>query len=246
MSVKLTFLGSGDAFNAKGFRHAGYLLDAPGGSWLLDCGPSTLQALKALAIPADRIDGVFLSHLHGDHFGGIPFLFLEYLFESPRRRPLCIAGPPGTEERVAALFRALYRDLSQGPLPFSVDWRVLLPGQPVEVGAARIGPFRVPHQRSGISLGLRVEAAGRTVVYSGDTGWTEALVEQSEGADLFICECCFFETRVDYHLDYPRLHENRHRFRCRRLILSHLGREVHRRAAEVEIEMARDGMTVDV
>jgi ribonuclease BN (tRNA processing enzyme) len=107
-----------------------------------------------------------------------------------------------------------------------------------------VEPFRVPHQETEISLGLRLTVGGRALLYSGDTGWTEELIERSQHTDLFICECCYFDTRVPVHLDYPRLAEQRSRFGTRRLILTHLGREVQARRAEIEIEMAFDGMTV--
>jgi len=110
----------------------------------------------------------------------------------------------------------------------------------------RVAPFRVPHQEKDISLAFRVSLAGRTILYSGDTGWTEVLVEQSQGTDLFICECCSFETRMSMHLDYPRLAENRSRFGTKRMILTHLGREMQARRSEVVIELATDGLTVDL
>jgi ribonuclease BN (tRNA processing enzyme) len=109
-----------------------------------------------------------------------------------------------------------------------------------------VEPFRVPHQEKEISLGLRVSIAGRTLLYSGDTGWTEELITHSQDTDLFICECCFFETRRSFHLDYPRIAEHHARFGTQRLILTHLGREVLARRNEVEIEVAAEGLVVDV
>jgi ribonuclease BN (tRNA processing enzyme) len=199
--------------------------------------------MKQHGIDPAAVDLVLISHLHGDHFSGLPFLFLQYIYEQKRQRPLHIAGPPGTEERVWALFRAVYRDLASEPLPFAVHFTEMAPGAPVSFDAVHVDPFRVPHQEKDISLALRVSLAGRTILYSGDTGWTEALIEHSE-TDLFICECSFFETRVGIHMDYPRLAENRSRFGAKRMILTHLGREVHARRGEVEIEMATDGLTV--
>jgi len=210
---------------------------------LLDCGVTTLAALKRDGIPSSAIDAVLISHLHGDHFAGLPFLFLEYVYVEPRTRPLRIAGPPGTEARVHELFRAMYRDASADPLPYPLEFVELQPGVPVDVAGARVDSFRVPHTENELSLGLRVETEGRSILYSGDTGWTDELVRQSEGTDLFICECCFYETRLDFHLDYPRLEENHERFGTRRLILTHFGREVLARR-DLELELAHDGLVV--
>ena len=212
----------------------------------LKCGATALASLKRAGISAGGIDTIFLSHLHGDHFAGLPFLFLEYIFAEPRSRPLRIAGPPGTEERVAALYRAMYADLAREPLPFRLEFIEMLPQRRFELGALTVKPFRVPHQEMEISLGLGISADRRSILYSGDTGWTEDLVYQSEKTDLFICECSFFETRVPFHLDYPRIWENHERFGAKRLILTHIGREVLMRANEIELETADDGLTVEI
>lgn len=244
--VQVSFLGTGDAFCSGGRHQAAYLVHDGNTSVLLDVGSGTLGSMKQHGIDPATVDMVLISHLHGDHFSGLPFLFLQYIFEQKRRRPLQIAGPPGTEERVWALFRALYRDVASEPLPFAVHFTEMAPGVPVSFDAVHVDPFRVPHQEKEISLAFRVSLAGRTILYSGDTGWTEVLVEQSQGTDLFICECCSFETRMSMHLDYPRLAENHSRFGTKRMILTHLGREVQARRSEVIIEMATDGLTVDL
>ena len=245
-SVSTVFLGTGDAFSAEGRHQAGYLVSSNNTHFLLDCGATTLASLKRQGLSAGAIDTIFISHLHGDHFAGIPFLLLEYTYAEPRTRPLLIAGPPGTEERVRVLFQTTYKDLAARPLPFKLEFIELLPDKQLQMDAGSIHPFLVPHQEHDISLGLSVRTNGRKIVYSGDTGWTESLLRQSEDADLFICECCFFETRVPYHLDYPRLAENRQRFGAKRTVLTHLGREVFARRTEVEMELASDGSLVDI
>jgi ribonuclease BN (tRNA processing enzyme) len=246
VDVSVRFLGAGDAFNAAGRCHASYLVSAPAACFLLDCGPTVLLGLKREGIDADRIDAVFLSHLHGDHFAGLPFLFLEWVHETKRRRPFFLVGPPGTGERVHELFRAMYRELARRPLPFDLRCVEVRPREPADVCGVRLLPFRVPHQENDISLGFKVHVGGKTILYSGDTGWTEDLVAESQGTDLFICECCYFETRVDFHLDYPRLFENHRRFGCKRLVLTHVGREVLARREEIELEIASDGLLVEL
>lgn len=246
MTVRVTFLGSGDAFNARARCHAGYMIQTPATTLLLDCGPTTLLALKREGLAPDAIDAIALSHLHGDHFAGLPFLFLHYIFDSPRRRPLLLLGPPGTTARVHDLYRAMYRDLSAKPLPFEVRYIEVQDRQRIEVGPVELLPVAVPHQENELSLGYRVHADGRTILYSGDSGWTEDLVTHSQGTDLFICECCYYETRVTFHLDYPRIAEHRARFGCGRLVLTHVGREVHAHADEIRDEIAYDGLVVEL
>jgi ribonuclease BN (tRNA processing enzyme) len=245
-AARVVFLGSGDAFSAGGRHQAGYLVRSPEGVSLLDCGASTLTTMKQHGIDTAPIDQIFISHLHGDHFAGIPFFLLEYTYERPRQRPLRIAGPPGTEERVRALFSIVYKEPAAHPLPFPLEFIEMLPDVPVVFGELRIEPFRVPHQEKEISLGFSLNFAGRRIVYSGDTGWTEELITRSQGADLFICECSYFDTRQPFHIDYPRLAEHRSRFTAKRMILTHLGRETLTRRDEIEIELASDGLAVEI
>jgi ribonuclease BN (tRNA processing enzyme) len=106
--VKLHILGCGDAFGSGGRNQSGYLVETSDRLFLLDCGPTTLLAMKRVGFDPRRLDAIFLSHLHGDHFGGIPFFFIEYLHQTPRDKPLHIAGPPGTEEKVCELFQLMY------------------------------------------------------------------------------------------------------------------------------------------
>jgi ribonuclease BN (tRNA processing enzyme) len=246
VAVNLTFLGTADAFNTRGQCHACHLITTPSHNVLLDCGPSILIALKRAGLEARDVDTVLLSHLHGDHFAGVPFLILAGIYDAPRTKPLTVVGPPGTEKRIFELYRTMYREISQRSLPY--EFRCIeVDGTSVQkLDGIELNAFPVPHQEFEISLGLRVSTEGKSILYSGDTGWTEDLVAQSQDTDLFVCECCFFETRVDFHLDYPRIAENRDRFGCRRLVLTHIGREVAERLAEIDCEVSDDGLTIEV
>jgi len=244
--VRITCLGSGDAFSSGGRRMSGYIIETPDSALLLDCGPTVLEAIKGLRLSTVSLDMVFLSHLHGDHFGGLPFLFLHCLYIEPRTWPLRIAGPPGTENRVRSLFELTYTDTAAEPLPFDLSFIEVIPGIAIETKDIRIIPFPVPHQASPPSLGCEIITCGRKIVYSGDSGWTEELPARTQDTDLFLCECTFFESRTDTHLDYPRIVENRSRFSAKRILLTHLGQEVLDRRGEIGLEMAYDGLVIEL
>jgi ribonuclease BN (tRNA processing enzyme) len=244
--VRIHFLGTGDAFSAGGRNQAAYLIQSSGSALLLDCGASILAALKRHGLSAEPIDTVLISHFHGDHFAGLPFLFLEYVYVSPRRRPLKIVGPPGVEERVLRIFQAMYADSAAEPLPYAVEFIETEPQRWLSLGGARVCAFRAPHQESPVSLGYEILLDGRKIVYTGDSGWSEELVEHARDADLFLCECSFFETRLDTHLDYPRIAENLPRLGAKKVVLTHLGQEVLQRQQEVAVEMAHDGLVVTI
>jgi ribonuclease BN (tRNA processing enzyme) len=244
--VRVTVLGSGDAFYAAGRCHAAFLLETSSTRFLVDCGPTALLGLKRQGLTSADIDTVLVSHLHGDHFGGIPFLLLECVFEAPRKGPLTVLGPPQTRSRIEDVYRGLFKELAARELPFEYQCIEVQPGERKQLGEIEIVPFRTLHQRSDISLGFRIAVEGKTILYSGDTGWSEDLVALSQGVDLFICECTYFDRRVDFHLDYPRLAANHHRFGCHRLLLTHVGRQVLAHREEVELEIAEDGMVLEV
>jgi ribonuclease BN (tRNA processing enzyme) len=243
--VQIHFLGTGDAFSAGGRQQAAYLIQSSRGSLLLDCGSTALAALKRYDLPVSSIDRILLSHLHGDHFAGLPFFLLHYVYVEPRAKPLKIIGPEGLKGRVELIFRAMYPDSASVPLSYDIEFIELHPGRPpLSMDELLINPFRVPHQKQPLSLGFEIRVDGRKIVYSGDTGWTEDLVARSQNADLLICECSFFETRMETHLDYPRIADNKERFGAKRVILTHLGHEVLRRQQEVGLELAHDGLVV--
>lgn len=244
MPIDLTCLGTADAFGSGGRHCAGYLVETSTTELLVDAGPSVLVALKSLGRTTDSIDGVVLSHLHGDHFGGVPFLLLEYTYESPRSRPLTIVGPPGTERRVFELYRALYVESASQGVPFELRFIELRGGGVHEIGDLRIEAFPVPHLENGLSFGHRLRAPDKTLVYSGDTAWTSDLLHESSGADLFLCECSTFATQVPRHVRYRDIEENRKRLECGHLLLTHLGREIRAHCSEIEDQLATDGLRV--
>ena len=238
--MELRLLGTGDAFGSGGRLQTRFHLSGGGGDVLLDCDASALIALKRAGLDPNEIGWVLLTHLHGDHFGGLPFFILDAQF-SHRAQPLVVAGPPGVAARLEAAMEALYPGSARKPRAFEIIFQEILPEVPVEVGPARVTPFPVAHPSGAPAYALRVEYAGKVIAYSGDTEWANALVEAARGADLFLCECCFWEPKARYHLDYQTLKEKRPLLDCRRLLLTHLGKEMHQHLKEIEFEVAAEG-----
>ena len=248
-AVELNFLGTGDAFANGGRFQSGYLLEANNYRILMEVGPTVLCSMKREKIDPAELDLILISHLHGDHYGGLPFLILEYLYENPLRHQLTVAGPRHLEERTWRLFHTMFpythADLER--LRSKLKFVVLEPGCNRRVGKIRVEAIRTPHMRREASLALKIEFAGKTIAFSGDSGWSDELVEFTAGADLFLCECTYFEsTHLDFHMNYPQLSERRDRFAVGRMILTHVGGEVLRHADEIRIETATDGMRVRI
>ena len=249
--VQVRFVGSGDAFGSGGRFQACILLQAPGhdGDVLLDCGASSLVALKQQRQDPNRIRLVLVSHLHGDHFGGLPFLVLDGQF-GHRTRPLHVAGPAGVGERVEAAMEVLFPGSTQVRRRFPVHFHELIDRQPLRFDLGSAGlvvvPYAVVHASGALALALRVAWQGHTIAYTGDTEWTEALVELAQGADLLIAEGYTDQRKVKFHLDVASLQRHAGRLAARRVILTHLSPELLPRVDELAWETASDGMTVDL
>ncbi len=214
---------------------------------LLECGPSVLAGMKRGGFDSTSPDAVLVSHLHGDHFGGIPFMFLEYLFNNPRTRPLAVAGPPTLRERTVGLYGQLYREDHCREISFPLDFVEVNPGAHLTLAGFEVEAFEVPHSAEPFSLGYRLSApSGGVLVFSGDSAWTDEFVRHSADSDLFLCECCSMQA-VDapVHTSYADILEHRAELGCRRLLLTHLGEDV-RDADGLEVERACDGMTIAI
>jgi ribonuclease BN (tRNA processing enzyme) len=246
LSARITLVGSGDAFAGGGRFQACILLTADGTEpLLLDCGATSLVALKRARIDPASIGHVALSHLHGDHFGGLPWLILDGQFAN-RTRPLEIIGPPGTEQRVNQAFEALYPGAPEAARPFPTHFTEFSDRIAARHGPATITAYPVRHTPATFPHALRVEYAGTTVAYSGDTEWTDALIEVSRDADLFICECNFFATKAPGHLSYETFLENEARLTANRIVLTHMNEDMLAHADGLEHETAYDGAVIDI
>jgi ribonuclease BN (tRNA processing enzyme) len=244
--VRLQFLGSGDAVGSGGrFQTCLHLYGAGDGGVLIDVGASSLVAMKRAGVDPSSIGWVFVTHLHGDHFAGLPFLVLDGQFRR-RTRPLTIAGPRGVEARVKATMEVLFPGLSGITQRFPVEFVELLDRERATVGPVTVTPFAVVHASGAPSYALRGEYGGKVVTYSGDTEWTDALVEASAGADLFVCEAYFYGKKVRYHLDWTTLAAHRTRLSCRRLILTHMSQDMLDCRGAVDAEIADDLLTLTI
>jgi ribonuclease BN (tRNA processing enzyme) len=241
--VSIRFLGCGDAFAAGGRFHTSFHLEGGTEPLLIDCGASTLIALKRDGIDPSSIGWVVLSHLHGDHFGGLPWLILDGQF-SKRTKRLVIAGPTETEARFRQAFDALYPGGGDAERPFEIEVVEMAEREPRDLGPAVVTSFEVIHTPATNPHALRIEYGGKVIAYSGDTEWTDALFEVADGADLFICECQEYERRIPGHLDYQTLSSKRDRLGCRRLVINHLGESMLSRVGELDVEAAEDGMVI--
>ncbi len=226
--VQLTVVGCAGSFPSPTSPASAYLVeadDAEGRHWrvMLDLGNGSLGPVQSLLGPEARlhdIDAVLLSHLHPDHFLDLCGLYVALTYDprGPRPDRLLIHGPENT---FARLERA-YGEHEEGSLAKAYDVRPWVEGEPVQIGPLTVTARRVNHPVT--AYGIRVEADGAVLAYSGDTDTCPALVELASGSDLLLAEASFVEGRESargVHLTGRRAGEVAAQAGARRLVLTH-------------------------
>jgi ribonuclease BN (tRNA processing enzyme) len=245
--MQLTIVGSGDAFGSGGRFNTCFLLDTGKARLLVDCGASSLVALKARDIDLNSIDGIVLSHLHGDHFGALPFLLLDAQFLAQRTRPLLIAGPPGTRARLDAALEVFFPRSSANQWHFQWSVIEIELGQPTDLLGHCLTTAEVQHYSGGPSTALRLSNGAALFAYSGDTEWVDALVSIADGADLLIIECYGYSGRVTGHLTWEVIKPRLPDLRARQIMVTHMSPSMLARLDEVRaagVLVAEDGLVM--
>jgi ribonuclease BN (tRNA processing enzyme) len=245
--MHVQFVGCGDAFGSGGRFNTCFHLVGRQANALIDCGATSLVALNKLAIDRNDIDTIFISHFHADHIGGVPPFVLEANYVLKRDRPLTIAGPPGLKARYPELMEAAFPGTKALQQRFPLLLCELDIGRRQAIGSVQVTPFQVVHDdRAGPCLGFRFEVEGKIIGFSGDTEWTDALIEIGHEADLFMCEAYMRDKPVKTHMVLSALERRLGQIRPKRLVLTHMSTDMLARRAELPFETAEDGMIVEL
>lgn len=245
--MRVTFVGTGDAFGSGGRLNTCFHVAAGETRFLIDCGASSLIGLKRLGLDRNATDAILITHFHGDHFGGLPYFILDAQFFAKRRRPLTILGPPGVAAALEAQMEAAFPGSSKTRQKFELEVREIAPGEAAYVHGSRVNAEAVVHGPPGTCcLALRIETGGKTLAYTGDTEWTESLIEIGRNADLLIAEAYMYDKQVPYHLDLKTLERRLPDIRPKRLILTHMSDDMLARIGGLTYEAAYDGHVVEV
>jgi ribonuclease BN (tRNA processing enzyme) len=247
--MRLTIVGSGDAFGSGGRFNTCFWVETAKATLMLDCGASSPVALKGRGLEFGRVDGVILSHLHGDHFGGLVFLLLDEQLLQRRTRPLLIAGPPSTRARLEAALEVFFPRAASNQWRFPFEIMEIEPGRPADVLGHSVLTTEVVHQSGAPSTALRVSDGEKLIAYSGDTEWTEALLPVAAGADLFIIECYGYARYVPGHLTWEVLKPRLPDLAAKRIMATHMNSKMLEHLDEVRaagLEIAEDGAVVEI
>jgi ribonuclease BN (tRNA processing enzyme) len=244
--MHLQFVGSGDAFGSGGRLNTCFHVVGERANFLIDCGASSLPGLRRLGIARRAIDTILVTHFHGDHFGGLPYFLMEAHF-GKRTDPLTLAGPPGIEGWLARATEAAFEHFSTIKLAFDLRIIVLSERVTTGIGALQVTPFPVVHGNSGGPFfAYRIEVENRLIAFSGDTEWTDTLVEVARDADLFMIECYSYDKPIRNHLNHKTIEQNLARLAAKKIVLTHMSHDMLAHRHRVAQLTATDGMVVEL
>lgn len=244
--MNVQFLGSGDAFGSGGRLQTCIFVETASVRFLIDCGSTALIGMKRFGVDPSSIDIIVLSHLHGDHFGGIPFIIRETQIIAERTAPLIIAGPKGLEDRIREAMEIFFPGSTDLKTQFPLHFIELPDNERLKVGSLVVSAYPALHTAGTNPHSLRIECNNKVISYSGDTQWNESLVEAACGADLFICEAFEYDRKMKNHIDYQTLIQNQHTLDCRRIILTHMNDSMLKNLDHIDLECADDGMMITI
>lgn len=220
MTLRVTLLGGGTALPDARRGAAGLAVQLGARSWWVDGGPGTLQRSVRFGVDPLTLDGGFFSHHHPDHCAELVGLLFA-MRVAGRSRPYHVHAGPGIDRVLTGLDHAFGRWIRVGDaLPIVTPLSDDGPGQ---IDLEDLSVHTRPARHGAGAVHLRFEAAGRSVVWSGDTGPSAALAELAAGCDLLICECGHTASQVERtHLAPEDVIEVGRAARPRQLWLTHL------------------------
>ena len=247
--MRLTIVGSGDAFGSGGRLQTCFHVATGDTTFLIDCGATSLIGMTQLGLDAGDVDVVFVSHLHGDHYSGLVWFVLHAQHIKRRTRPLAVVGPRGIQRRYETLAEALFPGTSDKQLPFELQFYEHVESTPFDWGDVVCSVAEVVHPSGAPSYGLRVEIDDKVLSFSGDTEWVDALIGLSDSADLHINECFGYDKALRYHTNWMVLREKLPLMSARKIVLTHMNDEMLANVGAVDdprVIISKDGLQLDI
>lgn len=222
---------------------------------LMDCGPGVVHNMARLDASWQGITHLLLTHFHNDHIGDVPMLFFAWKhgMRPGRTAPLTVIGPKGTKKKIERMADVFGDHLSEPPFELRID--------EVEDGDERklgdVARLRVRHTKhTDNSVAYRIEADGRSMCYTGDTGMSEDVAKFAQGVDVLLIECSLPDDQpMETHLTPQQVAAMARIALPKRLLLTHIYPQVDRPSlaeqvrlggwpARVEIPSDGDSLTI--
>jgi len=251
--MRLTTIGTGTAAPHPSRVSAAHLIEAGEVRLLLDCGSGAVHRMAQLGVSWSGITHVALTHFHTDHISDLPLLIMGWRWGQlpPRSEPVTIYGPPGAGallERMAAVYGPWL--LAPG---FPLTVREIAPDEVIRLpGRVDLACTAVPHTPE--SVAYSISEGSTRLVYTGDTGVSDALGDWAAGCDLLLAECSLPDhMAIRDHLTPRQAGSLATRARTSRLVLTHFyppveAVDIHAEVAEHyagPTVLAHDGWSID-
>jgi len=242
---RLKILGCGDAF-ANGGRHTtSFLVHQEGKGFLIDCGASTLVRLKQEGFSVKNINTIFISHFHGDHYGGLPFILISMKFEIEESHKLTIIGPSGIKERTRILQESMYPGTGVLVEELNIEF-IEYDKSMQKIEDISFQAYSVTHSPPSIPHGIKVIWENKSLAFSGDTEWDDNLIELSNDTEVFITECNNLDIDSPGHLSLRTLTKKFTTLNTRKILLSHMGPKMLSEQVSENFIKLKDGLEMDL
>jgi ribonuclease BN (tRNA processing enzyme) len=195
-TLDLSFVGTGNAFVPNGICWNGFVANR---TYLFEAPPQALMSLNRLGIDPNEIEAVILSHHHGDHFLGLPFLLLHWKHKG-RKKPVRIIGPANTQAVARLVSEAVYPGVFEQT--YGIDWTEAEPGRSLQVGGLTLESVPVLHDpKINQSLGFKCALGGRKFAYTGDSAMCDAVLDLARHSEVLVSECASRADRIPVHMN---------------------------------------------
>jgi len=216
---QVLIVGSGNAFSSDGRAQTCFLLEAGHDRIVVDCGATSLMQMQRLQVDVAKIDRLIVTHFHGDHIGGIPFLLLHFEFIVRRTAPFEILGPVGVQQKINDLLNCVYPGTE---LSYQLKFTELTEGKKITTGSFEIEALAMSHQPE--SLGYRITDGIHFFAFSGDTRWCNNIERLYDGVDVGILELSLIRQPPGgtSHIAADEVIANRSLLKAKQLYFNHI------------------------
>jgi ribonuclease BN (tRNA processing enzyme) len=238
---RIRFIGSGDAFGSGGRLQSCFQISLDEKNILLECGSTSMVGLNRCGCNCNSIGVIITSNLHGDHFGGIPYILVYSHLNSKRTEQLVIAGPEGLNAKLKEVMEAAFSGSSSIKFRFNLKLIEMSPGETYIVNGITIRTCPAVHLENDPHLVLRIGSGGKAIAYTGDTEWADEFLPLVKDADILISESYYFNKKVRFHLDYKTLESRLPVLNAGKVVIAHMSDEMLSHTGDIKCDYAEDG-----
>jgi len=222
--MKITVLGSGTAAPRLKRNMSSYLLETGKKKILFDSGPGTIRQLLKLKTSLSDIDHIFYTHLHNDHINDLPAILWSNNYGIYRKKAINLYGPKGFKKYLDILMNKILKFQN---LSYKINVKEMWNDTKVSINKTRIKSTKSKHSDSSVSY--RIEHNKKSIVYSGDTDYSQNIIKLSKNADLLILECSFPDNKkIKGHLTPSLCGKIASKANVKKLVLTHFYPEANK------------------